>query len=170
MLAIALGAFFISGDAMTQAEPNGPSEHLSWSELACKDGTPYPPEWRADRAVKLARAFERIRELCGFALIVSSAYRTAVYNQRINGGIGGAVKSQHVEGRALDLHPAVTGLKALQKLRGAAEVARREGLIRGIGIYDNFVHVDTRPGKAATWSGSRTAAGNVITPTRRSLA
>ncbi len=134
----------------------GPSAHLSWAEMSCRDGSPYPAEWRADRAVELARAFERIRELCGFALIVSSAYRTAVYNDRI----GGAVKSQHVEGRALDLHPAKGGFKALQKLRGVAEIVRREGLIRGIGIYDGFVHVDTRPGKASTWSGSRTVARN----------
>lgn len=142
---------------MTSAATAGPSEHLSWAEMACHDGTPYPAEWRADRAVELAKAFERIRELCGFPLIVNSAYRTAVYNDRI----GGAAKSQHVEGRALDLHPASGGLKALQKLRGVAEVVRREGLIRGIGIYDGFVHVDTRPGKSATWSGSRTVEGNV---------
>lgn len=142
---------------MTPATTAGPSPHLSWSEMGCHDGTPYPAEWRADRAIELAKAFERIRELCGFPLIVNSAYRTAVYNDRI----GGAVKSQHVQGRALDLHPATGGLKALLKLRGVAEVVRREGLIRGIGIYDGFVHVDTRPGKASTWNGSRTVAGNV---------
>lgn len=132
---------------------NGPSEHLSWGELGCRDGTPYPFEWRGDRAIELARAFERIRELCGFPLIVNSAYRTFDYNWKI----GGAAKSQHVEGRALDLVPGPGTLKALQKLRGSAEIARREGLIRGIGIYNGFVHIDTRPGKSSTWHGGRTA-------------
>ncbi len=141
-------------EAVTQT---GPSAHLSWGELACNDGTEYPAVWRADRAVELARAFERVRELCGFPLIVSSAYRTAGYNKYI----GGALKSQHVDGRALDLRPGVPGAgRLLQKLRGAAETARREGLIRGIGIYANFVHIDTRPGLPATWRGSRKVAGS----------
>lgn len=131
---------------------DGPSTHLSWLELGCRDGSPYPVEWRGDRAVELARAFERIREICGFPLIVNSAYRTAVYNDRI----GGAVKSQHVEGRALDLCPSHAGEKGLRALREAAGQARREGLIRGIGIYSGFVHVDCRSGKNVTWSGSRT--------------
>lgn len=130
---------------------DGPSKHLSWLELGCRDGSPYPAEWRGDRAVELARAFERIREICGFPLIVNSAFRTARYND----SIGGAVRSQHVEGRALDICPAREGKRGLQALREAAGQARAEGLIRGIGIYSGFVHVDTRPGKAATWSGSR---------------
>jgi uncharacterized protein YcbK (DUF882 family) len=129
----------------------GPSANLSWAELACRDGSPYPAEWRADRAPELAAAFERIRALCGFPLIVNSAFRTAVYNDRI----GGAVHSQHVQGRALDLCPSRDGAKGLRALRGAAETARREGLLRGIGIYSGFVHIDTRPGRAATWGGSR---------------
>lgn len=132
----------------------GPSANLSWDELACHDGTPYPVEWRSDRAVELASAFERIRELCGFPLLVNSGYRTPMYNR----SIGGAKNSQHVEGRALDLRPAVVGGRpALQRIRDAAETARREGLIRGIGVYANFIHIDTRPGTAATWRGSRAA-------------
>ena len=150
-----VGADFHFGASMAQAETQGPSEHLSWAEMACHEGTPYPAEWRNDRAVELARAFERIRELCGFALIVNSGYRTPMYNR----SIGATKNSQHVEGRALDLRPGVIGgRKALQMIRGAAETARREGLIRGIGVYPNFIHIDTRPtGKAATWIGSRAA-------------
>lgn len=132
---------------------DGPSEHLSWAELACHDQslTPYPHVWRSDRAVELAAAFERIRELCGFPLVVHSGYRTAVYNDRI----GGAVKSQHVEGRALDLCPVPNNAKNLRELRFAAAQARSEGLLRGIGSYKGFVHIDTRPGSAKNWQGSR---------------
>lgn len=129
----------------------GPSPNLSWRELACRDDSPYPAEWRLTRAVELAKAFERIRELCGFPLIVNSAYRSAVYND----SIGGATHSQHVQGRALDLCPPTGIRNAMMTLRGACDRARSEGLIRGIGIYRGFVHVDTRPGKAATWRGSR---------------
>ena len=135
---------------------SGPSEHLSWDELACHDRlkTGYPIQWRKDRAIELAAAFERIRAICGFPLVVNSAYRTAVFND----SIGGATHSQHVQGRALDLHPSAGGLRALQALRGAAETARGEGLLRGIGIYEGLVHIDTRPGTMAraTWRGGRT--------------
>ena len=135
---------------------NGPSANLSWAELACHDGTQYPLAWRGDRAIELAAAFERIRALCGFPLIVNSAYRTAVFNDRIKG----ATRSMHIEGRALDLcPPAGPGFRLrLQALRGAAGTARGEGMLRGIGIYDGFVHIDTRPASMprATWRGSRT--------------
>jgi len=130
---------------------NGPSEHLSWAELSCRNGVEYPVEWRSDRAVELARAFERVRELCGFPLIVNSAYRTPAYNRYV----GGAKASQHVQGRALDLVPSKGGKQALVTLRGAAEQAKAEGLVRGIGIYPTFIHIDVRPGRAQTWHGGR---------------
>lgn len=142
---------------------DGPSPHLSWRELCCNDEfrTPYPVEWRKDRAVELALAFERVRELCGFPLIVSSAFRTREWNSRINGGKGGAQLSQHCEGRALDLAPAKGGPQALAKLRSAVIQARQEGYLRGVGLYRNFVHMDVRGGKAATWGGDRGTDGNV---------
>ena len=129
-----------------------PSEHVTWSELAChdEDRTPYPKEWELDRLPELMRAFERVREICGFPLLINSAYRTRTYNGRI----GGAFRSQHIEGRALDLRPS-TGSADLYKLREAAGKARDEGLLRGIGYYPTFVHIDTRPGKNATWRGGR---------------
>lgn len=130
---------------------NGPSQNLSWGELSCRNGVEYPVEWRTTRAVELARAFERIRELCGFPILINSAYRTAVYNLYV----GGSVASQHVQGRALDLVPSVAGRGALITLRGAVERAKEEGLVRGIGIYSGFVHIDTREGRAATWHGAR---------------
>lgn len=144
---------------MTDLE-SGPSAHLSWWELGCHDGTPYPQEFRTDRAPELARAFERIRELCEFALIVDSAYRTTEYNA----SIGGAAGSQHIQGRALDLKPAAMPKGALgryqdrlNRLLSAAKKARSEKLLNGIGIYDGFIHIDTRPGTQVTWYGSRTS-------------
>lgn len=133
---------------------NGPSQNLSWAELACNDEfkTPYPEEWRSTRAVELAKAFERIRKLMGEPLIVSSGYRTAVYNDRI----GGASQSQHVQGRALDLKPTSNDRGALKRLHAAALKARGERLLVGIGVYANFIHIDTRPGyRARNWTGSR---------------
>lgn len=121
---------------------NGPSEHLSWEELGCNDGTPYPEKWRQDRAKTLAGAFETIRERAGGKPItVTSAYRTPTYNRRI----GGAANSQHVQGRAMDLKPP-SGLNVEQFFRLIKNVAREEGSpIKGIGRYPTFIHVDIRP-------------------------
>ncbi len=66
--------------------------------------------------------------------------------------------SQHCEGRALDLHPQ----GQLSILQAAARQARTEGLVVGIGLYEDFVHVDTRPGVAVTWYGSRTNDQNQV--------
>lgn len=132
----------------------GPSANLTWAELACNDGTPYPLEWRADRAVELAAAFEAVRRHFGGPLIVDSAYRTEAYNRSLP--IPGARFSQHVQGRALDLRPPKRGRLALKALISAARRAAGEGLVRGIGVYSGFVHIDTRPGtRVFTWYGSR---------------
>jgi len=128
----------------------GPSTHLTWTELACKDGTPYPAEWRETRAVDLAHAFERVRAACGgHPLTVLSAYRSPAHNR----AIGGAPKSQHVEGRAVDVRPpagmAVETFAMLIKANAAAWG------IRGVGVYRTFVHLDTRPTtRLVAWGGT----------------
>ena len=133
---------------------DGPSAHLSWKELACKDGTPYPAEWRETRAVHLANEFEAIRATVGRAITIGSAYRTPSHNRKV----GGARKSQHVEGRALDLYPpkgmTVHDLHLICRRRAALA----ESAINGVGLYPTFVHIDTRPspdGRITAWDGKR---------------
>lgn len=128
---------------------NGPSPHLSWDELACHDDarTPYPEEWRATRAVRLAAAFEALRERVGAPLVVKSAYRTPRHNRAVRG----ATNSQHMEGYALDLAPPPGW--TVERL--AAE-ARQVPEIRGIGVYPTFVHIDVRTAiYRARWDGGR---------------
>lgn len=130
---------------------NGPSRHLSWKELACKDGTPYPKEFVRDgRVAQLADTFEHIRHLCGDKPIkVLSAYRTPTWNRKI----GGAPKSQHLEGRALDLRPP-QGLSVLQFYNLIRSNSKEFG-IHGMGLYKTFVHVDIRPtDRLAVWYGT----------------
>jgi len=132
----------------------GPSPHLSWSELACHDGTVYPPEWRATRAIPLAAEFERVRAaLGGRPLTILSAFRTPEYNRRIPGA---AKASQHVQGRALDLRPPA-GVSVDELLAAVLSVARRpDSRIRGVGRYSWGVHMDIRPGdRLARWSGAK---------------
>ena len=132
---------------------DGPSPHLAWSELACKNGVAYPDEWRVSRAVPLAREFERIRAEVGMPIRILSAYRTAAYNARIPGA---ATHSQHVQGRALDL-ATPKGWTVVQLVKAVMRVARRtDSKIRGVGEYAWGVHVDIRPvAKLVKWSGHK---------------
>lgn len=120
---------------------NGPSRHLSWKEMACNDGTPYPRIYINDgRVFKLAQAFEDIRSLCGDKPIkVFSAYRTPEWNRKV----GGAPRSQHVQGRALDLKPP-EGL-TVKQFYDLIKANHKEFGINGIGFYKTFVHIDIRP-------------------------
>jgi uncharacterized protein YcbK (DUF882 family) len=126
--------------------------HLSWRELACHDDarTPYPEKWRQTRLPALRHAFETIRHACGDRPIrVLSGYRTKTHNRRI----GGARKSQHLEGRALDLRPP-TGMK-MRQFETIVESVITEGTtaIRGMGRYHRFIHIDVRPRpKLARWT------------------
>ena len=133
---------------------SGPSPHLSWAELACKDGTPYPEEWRASRAVVLAEAFEAVRAMIGQPIVVGSAYRTPEHNRRV----GGAARSQHCQGRALDLYPP-KGMTADQLYATVRLLAlKRTSPIYGLGRYPSFVHIDIRPsasGRVTVWTGAR---------------
>ena len=117
----------------------GPSPHLTWYDVSCRDGTPYPMDWRETRLVWLCEEFEAIRALCGSPLLVNSGFRSRAYNTRI----GGAPNSQHCEGRALDLVPVhCTTLE----LYLAAKERARVGRVRGIARYrGGFVHIDIRP-------------------------
>lgn len=130
--------------------PKGPSTHLTWEELACKDGTPYPTKFIVEgRAAQLSMMFEDIRSLYDKPITILSAYRTPAWNKHV----GGARNSQHVEGRALDLRPP-KGVK-LQKFYNDIRANVKEFGIHGIGLYPTFVHVDIRPTKTlAVWSGN----------------
>ena len=137
---------------MRMSLANGPSEHLSWKELACKDGTPYPEKFKLDgRVSTLALVFENIRSIWGKSILIHSAYRSPEHNRKI----GGARNSQHVEGRALDLAPpkGVT----ISEFYDAIKLRANEFGIHGIGRYPTFVHVDIRPvDKLVSWNGNGT--------------
>lgn len=128
---------------------NGPSPHLSWAELRCKDGTPYPDAFLTDgRLATLATLYEQVRALLGHQpLTITSAYRTPAHNRKI----GGAPDSQHLQGRAIDFkHPTLLPSQVVTLLK-QAKAAGALPLLGGLGAYRTFTHIDTRqppPGKS----------------------
>ncbi|MFF7065747.1 D-Ala-D-Ala carboxypeptidase family metallohydrolase [Pseudomonas sp. NPDC008258] len=79
--------------------PHFTLDEMTVSQLAARDGfdnTP-PPEARANLQL-LCGALEQVRALFGLPIIVSSGYRS----EKVNRLIGGAPKSQHVQGLAAD--------------------------------------------------------------------
>ncbi|MCQ2581870.1 MAG: D-Ala-D-Ala carboxypeptidase family metallohydrolase [Alphaproteobacteria bacterium] len=83
----------------------------------------------------LLEKLDRLRELCGFPILVSSGYRCPIHNQEV----GGVKNSQHVQGCAADIYCYYLSVDDLADL--AAEVG-----FDGIGRYYDreFVHVDCR--------------------------
>ena len=152
----------------TTAPSGGPSAHLTWDELACNNGVPYPARWRHSRAIPLSLVFEAIRQPIG-PIRINSAYRTPEYNL----AIGSRPPSQHVQGRALDLG-LPKGMLMRDFLAVVLEVAQypidsiimgvKPAKLTGIGVYPTFIHIDTRPSaRLVRWNGSRVSAELVRT-------
>lgn len=86
---------------------------------------------------ELPRRLELLRKAVGRPIVIRSGYRCPVHNRRV----GGALRSQHLYGRAADLMPGVATVAQ----------ARRAGF-SGIGKANGYaVHVDVRPGVSVEW-------------------
>ncbi len=125
------------------------SAHVRWWELSCHDaiGTPYPLDWRDSRGCPLAMEFERIRAAVGQPIAITSAYRTPEHNR----AQGGKPRSQHLQGRALDL-ACPHGLPFAQFEHAVLRaIGVDESLVRYVCLYPahGFVHIDIRPAAAA---------------------
>ena len=114
------------------------SKHFKVYEFRCKDNT--DPIFVS---LTLVNALECIREHFEKPVYINSAYRNPAYNAMI----GGAKKSMHMYGMAADIH--INGVTPKQIADFAETIFPNRG---GIGIYDNFCHIDVRPVKSR-WNG-----------------
>ena len=91
--------------------------------------------------IELVGYLQVIRNYFGKSVTINSGYRCAKHNK----SVGGTTNSKHCSGMAADI--VVKGIKP----REVAKFAETIG-IRGIGLYDTFVHVDSRTTKSF-WQG-----------------
>ncbi len=119
-----------------------PHGHFSWGE-ATHNGERVPEhKYQVQNIVEAARKMEEIREyLGGNPIRVNSWYRDPVSNARV----GGATKSRHLEGDAVDF--VVSGVKPSEVYSLLDSVWGETG---GLGKYNNFTHIDLR-GSRARW-------------------
>lgn len=130
-------------------EPNMKlTPNFSLAELACKDGTPVPPDL-VDEAKKICTQAQVLRDIVG-PLEVRSGYRTEAWNTHV----GGADSSLHLSASALDLHSDTFNAEQLGKIW---EWLTAKSLVAkgGLGIYPRedggWIHVDLGPKRR--WRG-----------------
>lgn len=126
--------------------------HFFSEEFSCKDleKTPYPCKWVDERLFPLCQALEKIRDMVGRGLVITSGYRTKKYNATLKGS---ASNSQHLTGRGCDFR-----CERGNEFIGARELYRVvENMIingeipdGGLGSYPWHVHYDQR-GKQSRW-------------------
>lgn len=114
------------------------SEHFMSTEFDSKGG--YPDEEYTLIDLDHVSNLEKLRAKMGTSCQINSGYRSPTHNK----AEGGATLSRHVAGDATDV---VFKGKTPEEVAKAAE----ELGFGGIGIYDTFTHVDSRPGKKARW-------------------
>lgn len=106
-------------------------------EFACKDGS--DPIFIDSELVDI---LQKIRNHFKKPVIITSAYRTPIYNNKVGSG----TYSQHLYGRAADIK--ISGVSP-GKVAKYAETLLDKG---GIGVYNTFVHIDVRSVKSR-WQG-----------------
>ena len=91
----------------------------------------------------LPKQLQKIRNHFNKPVVINSGYRCAKHNK----AVGGATYSKHRLGQAADI--VVKGVPALEVARYCETIG-----IKGIGLYETFVHVDTRT-KKSFWYSSK---------------
>jgi uncharacterized protein YcbK (DUF882 family) len=84
----------------------------------------------------LVLKMERLREYCGFPLIITSGYRSAQKNKEV----GGASASFHLKGQAVDVSIKGFSPSMLYRLVKGAFLVGFGGVI----LYPSHVHLDIR--------------------------
>jgi len=103
-----------------------------------------PPVAMWENMVPTLRVVDDLRRYFKKPIVLLSSYRNSAYNK----AVGGASASIHMKFNALDI--AVAGVAPSEVFRVLRSWRAAGRFVGGIGLYETFVHVDTR-GYNATW-------------------
>jgi uncharacterized protein YcbK (DUF882 family) len=107
-------------------------------EMECKCGCGF-----CDFDLEFLDRLQALRDILKHPLVITSGFRCVRHNE----AVGGGKTSNHMAGIAVDI--STWGMKSddLYKLmNGAIDLG-----FTGIGVAKNFIHIDTRKGKAKMW-------------------
>lgn len=110
------------------------SPNFRASEFACRHCGQLPPNGMDPALIDV---LQRIRDHYGVPVTINSGYRCPTHNA----AVGGASNSQHMKGTAADF--VVRGVAPSQVFRDLDPLWPG-----GLGRYNNFTHIDTRPNRA----------------------
>lgn len=113
-------------------------------EFDSKDGSEMP-SLVLENVRLLATELQKLRDFVGLPIKVNSGYRSPSHND----SVGGVSNSKHLIGIAADI--VIIGFTP-EQTKGVIEKLISSGVLveGGVGIYDTFVHYDTR-GTSARW-------------------
>jgi uncharacterized protein YcbK (DUF882 family) len=122
------------------------TENFWWHEARCNHCGGLPDN--LESIIKTARFMEEVREYLGNQpMKVNSWYRCPEWNTTV----GGASDSYHMKGQAVDFTiKTMTPRQVQAKLR---KIWGASGIVKGLGAYKGFTHVDRRAGTPAKWNG-----------------
>jgi len=131
----------------------GPLLHFEWKEFLFKGDrhasnglNTDPPTHLYPNIIEAARALDVFRDEYDAPVHLTSIYRSEAYNARIDG----ASASKHKEFLAVDFF--VKGKGTPQDWKIKLSELRNRGIFSGpIGIYNTFVHLDTRKSASRDW-------------------
>ena len=97
-----------------------------------RDVDPIPAPAVLDNLYRIANRLQTLRDLLGKPIFIHSGYRTPDHNR----DVGGAPKSLHLEGKAVDIHvPDMSPQELYTLLRNWSG---------GMGLYKYHLHLDIR--------------------------
>ena len=118
-------------------------QYFTREEFRCQCGGKYCNGFPAEPDERLVRTLDAIRRKLGVPITIVEPNGSGVRCPQHNAAVGGVANSEHLYGRAADLHSSASPERMKQV---AEEVMGQTG---GIGIYEWGIHVDV--GKYSRW-------------------
>lgn len=119
--------------------------YFTREEFRCQCNGKYCNGFPVEPEEKMVRTVDEIRHRLGIPIGIVTSGGSGVRCSKHNAEVGGVYNSEHLYGRAADLHSSASPAK----MKAVAEEVM--GNTGGIGLYDWGIHIDT--GKYSRWNG-----------------